>query len=131
MTQQSLNGKQSEFSLWLRNKLPDNVHFVRENDPLDSKDGFIATDIDYIWMNFKSNEWMILEEKKYKREVPYAQKNILVMLHNLAKKNDAKYKGLYLIQFENTNPEDGRIWINNKETTKEQLIKLLRFEWIK
>jgi hypothetical protein len=82
-------------------------------------------------MCYKTNEWMILEEKRRGHEVPYAQKNILTMLHNLAKRNDKKYKGLYLIQFENTNPEDGKTWINHKEVSKAELIKFLRFEWIK
>jgi hypothetical protein len=131
MTQQSRNGKQTEFSLWLRNVMPDNITSVRRNDPLSSKMGFITTDIDYIWMNYKTSEWIIIEEKRYNLEVPYAQRNILTMLHNLAKKNDPKYKGLYSIKFENTNPEDGRMWINSKEVSKDYLIKLLRFEWIK
>jgi hypothetical protein len=130
VTTQSREGKETEFSLWLRNKLPDNVTFAREDDALSSKLGFITTDIDYIWMNFKTNEWIIIEEKRRRKEVPFAQKNILVMIHNLARKHDKKYRGLYLIQFERTNPEDGKIWINNKEVTKENLIKLLRFEWI-
>ncbi len=130
MTQASKDGKQTEFSLWLRNRLPDNVTSIRDNDPIDSKNGFITTDIDFIWMNYKTNEWMILEEKTHNREVPFAQRNILTMLHNIAK-NDPKYKGLYSIRFENTNPEDGRIYVNSKEVSKEDFIKLLRFEWVK
>lgn len=44
----------SPFGLWLR-----------EQHEIDSNLGFITTDIDYIWKNYVTNEWMLIEEKRY------------------------------------------------------------------
>lgn len=38
------------------------------------------------------------------------------------------YKGFHLIQFENTNPEDGLTKLDGKLISKDNLIKFLRFE---
>jgi hypothetical protein len=132
MTRQSNDGKQTPFSLWLRNKHPDNVRFIRDNDPIDSAKGFTTTDIDYVWMNYKTGEWFIIEEKRYCAEPEYSQREVLNFINRLARKADPEhYKGLYYIVFENTNPEDGKIWVNKVEVDKNRLLRLLRFEWIK
>jgi len=55
----------------------------------------------------------------------------------MIKLNDKTYKGFFLLQFEKTNPEDGKITLINlsdinkkrKIITPEQLIKFLKFEW--
>jgi hypothetical protein len=90
----------------------------------------VASNIDYIWRNYKTGEWMIIEEKRHGKDCPQWQREIFIILHNAAK-HDPKYRGFYFIQFENTNPDDGKILINNKPATKELLLKLLRFEWIR
>jgi len=41
--------------------------------------------------------------------------------------SDEKYKGFHLLQFEKESPEDGMIFLNKVEITKEELIKFLRF----
>ena len=45
MTQKRRDDHSTEFGLWLR-----------EQDDLDSKKGYIATNIDYVWINYKSKK---------------------------------------------------------------------------
>lgn len=119
MTQQRRDNHSTEFGLWLR-----------QQKDIDSKLGFTATNLDYIWRNYKSGKWMLIEEKRKGKDAPFYQKQMFAVLHKAAL-NDPNYIGFYFIQFENTSPDDGKIWINGKEATKELLTKLLRFEWIK
>lgn len=44
----------TEFGLWLR-----------EEKEIDSSLGFIATNLDYVWCNYKNGLWMIIEEKRF------------------------------------------------------------------
>lgn len=119
MTQQRRDSHSTEFGLWLR-----------QQKEIDSKLGFVASNIDYVWRNYKTGEWMIIEEKRYGKDCPQWQRDIFAMLHKAAQ-SDPKYLGFYFVKFEKTNPHDGKIWINNKLATPELLVKLLRFEWIK
>ncbi len=43
-------------------------------------------------------------------------------------KNGITFLGYYLVQFERTGPEDGRIWINGKEISREALRAKLRMD---
>ena len=119
MTTQRRDAHSTEFGLWLR-----------KQKEIDSGLGYVASNIDYIWKNYKTGEWMIIEEKRHGKDCPQWQREIFAMLHHLAK-YDPKYLGFYFVKFENTNPKDGRIWINNKPVTEKLLVKLLKFEWIK
>jgi hypothetical protein len=116
MTSRRRDSHSTEFGLWLR-----------DQKEIDSKLGYIATNIDYIWMNYKTGEWMIIEEKRYRKDLQGWQRKIFRMIHKVAK-HDPKYRGIYLIQFENTCPDDGKLWINKKPATKADLIKLLQFK---
>jgi hypothetical protein len=61
-------------------------------------------------------------------EIP---KLIVVNLTKLGVLNcmsDKNYKGVHLLVFEKTNPEDGKIFWNHKEISKADLIKKLKFE---
>lgn len=106
----------TEFGLWLR-----------EVPELDSSLGYLATNIDFMWRNWKRSEWMLIEEKRHRAEMKTWQKLMFKVLDTAAK-NDKTYKGFYFIQFENTSPVDGRIWINGKEVTRQQLVDLLQFK---
>ena len=54
MTQKRRDGNSTEFGLWLR-----------EQPEIDSKYGYVTTNIDFFWCNYKSNEWMLIEEKRF------------------------------------------------------------------
>jgi hypothetical protein len=115
MTSKRRDNHSTEFGLWLR-----------EQKEIDSQLGFTATNIDYVWRNYKTGEWMLIEEKRYQTECKGWQQQIFKILDKAAK-NDPLYHGFFLIQFECTNPDDGKIWIDHKPATKEELLKLLQF----
>jgi len=123
MTRTRLDGGGTEFSNWLTT-----------HPELDSKkDYLVSTDIDYIWENYKTGDWMIIEEKRGRgRGLPdfeWSQRQTLRRFYARIVKDD-KFKGFHIIQFENTNPEDGKVYLNYTEISKESLIKFMRFELI-
>jgi hypothetical protein len=119
MTSKRRDDHSTEFGLWLR-----------EQPEIDSQRGFIASNIDYIWRNYKTGEWMLIEEKRYGRDCAHWQRELFAILDNAAR-HDPKYRGFYFIRFEQTNPDDGRIWINSELATKESLLRLLQFQDVK
>lgn len=70
---------------------------------------------------------MLIEEKRFNGGVTFAQKVLLKKLHAAAK-HDPKYRGIHLLVFENTSPDDGAIYWDNKQITKQQLFALLTFK---
>ena len=116
MTRKRYDSHSTEFGLWLR-----------EQKEIDSKLGFITTNIDYMWSNYKTGQWMLIEEKRHGSDVRYSQREQYKVIHK-ACQYDSLYCGIYLLVFENTSPDDGKIYLNREEITKEQLIKFLKFE---
>lgn len=118
MTQQRRDSHSTEFGLWLR-----------QQADIDSKLGYIATNIDYMWNNYKSHEWMLIEEKRYGSQVKYPQDGMFKTIHN-ACRSDPNYRGFHFLVFEKTSPDDGWIKLDGKLISKEQLIKFLQFKSI-
>ena len=116
MTRKRNDGHSTEFGLWLR-----------EQNEIDSKLGYLAYNLDYIWRNYKTGEWMMIEEKRYMSEMRFPQKETFKAVH-LACRHDKKYKGFYLLQFEKTSPDDGDIYINGKLSSRQELFDLLHFK---
>ena len=86
----------SPFGLWLR-----------KQHELDSSLGFIATDIDYIWKNYITNEWMLIEEKRYGKLPTKPQLNLLRQI-NYYLVASKLYRGCYIIVFEKNTEEGGK-----------------------
>lgn len=118
MTKQRIfqDGKYSDFSEWLR-KQPE----------ISSEIGFITTDIDFLWRNYKTGKWMILEKKTHGGIVERWQGEFLQLLDCLGV-HDPLYKGVYLVRFENTTPDNGRVMVNKRLLTRQEFLKFLRFE---
>ena len=113
MTRKRYDSHSTEFGLWLR-----------EQTQLDSSLGYVATNIDYMWHNYKTNEWMLVEEKRYRGSLTRTQKEMFAKLDKTCR-NDPNYQGFFLLVFENTSPEDGRMWLNRQLITRDELIKFL------
>jgi len=118
MTRQSYYQKGSPFSEWLR-----------QQPEIDSRLGFVTTDIDYLWRNYQTGTFMLIEEKCRMGEMNYSQRTSLEFLDSVCSYHPL-YKGFHLIQFENESPEDGDIYLDGKKITKEELISFLRFEQV-
>jgi len=116
MTRRRNDTHSTEFGLWLR-----------EQKAIASNLGYVATNLDYIWSNYKTGEWMLIEEKRYNAEMTFAQKQQFKQLDDVCQIcND--YNGFYLIVFENTSPSDGLITINHEAVTECELLEFLRFD---
>jgi hypothetical protein len=115
MTQKRRDNHSTEFGIWLR-----------EQKEIDSSLGYVTTNIDYVWKNYKTGEWMIIEEKRFNGSVKFYQQKIYDCLDSVSK-NDPKYRGFYVITFEKTSPEDGEIKINGLAVDKPALINFLQF----
>lgn len=119
MTRQRVmdDGKDTDFSKWLR-----------AQPEIASEKGFITTDIDYLWRNYKTGEWMILEEKTHSAIVPRWQSEFISLVDALGL-NDKLYRGAFLVRFENTDPDNGRVLVNKLILTRDEFISFLRFEF--
>ena len=116
MTKQSTYTEATQFSAWLR-----------KQSAIDSRLGYIATDIDYIWENYNTNLFILLEEKRKMHKMTWSQEQQFKKM-DYRLRHSKYYQGFYLIQFENTNPDDGKIFWNNKEISKTELIQNLKFK---
>jgi len=108
----------TEFGLWLR-----------EQREIDSSLGYLTTNLDYIWVNYKTHDWMLLEEKRHGAIVRLWQQQIFNHLDKFLQ-SDNHYKGFHKIVFQNTNPEDGYIWLDGISITKAELLEFLQFKTI-
>ena len=117
MTRKRNDSHSTEFGLWLR-----------EQHLISSKVGFVATNLDFVWNNYKTGEWMLLEEKRYMSDVTWSQKKIYKLLFSNIEKNKT-FKGIHLVQFEKTSPEDGGIWLNRKRITGHDFMLFLMFRF--
>lgn len=117
MTQQRRDNHSTEFGLWLR-----------DQKDIDSCFGYVTTNIDFVWANYKTDDYMLFEEKRYMQPIKFYQERIFKRIHqNLS--IDNKYHGFYLIQFEKTSPEDGKTFLNNNQITVPELIDFLEFKF--
>ena len=117
MTSKRRDSHSTEFGLWLR-----------EQQEIDSGLGYVATNIDYMWRNYKTDDWMLIEEKRHNCDVPRWQKQLFKIL-DLCARNHPHYHGFHIIKFENTSPDDGDIFLDGEQITREQLIDFLRFNY--
>ena len=79
---------------------------------------------------------MIIEEKRYNKRPTRPQLDCLSQISSFLTVSNL-YRGSYVIIFEKTNPDDGKIllgkiyseiYLNLREVSKAELISLLRFE---
>lgn len=106
----------TEFGLWLR-----------EQPEVDSSFGFVATNLDYIWTNHKTGEWMLIEEKRHGGLIQFYQQRLFDKIDKLCQA-DVLYRGFHKITFENTSPADGNIWLDGKKITSTELLQFLQFK---
>lgn len=113
MTKKRYDNHSTEFGLWLRG-VPE----------IDSGAGYLASNLDYIWRNYKTGHWMLIEEKRFMSKMKRWQKETFKTLHQAAK-SDPKYRGFAFIQFENTSPDDGKTFWNGIEISRDELVRRL------
>lgn len=101
--------------------------WIRTVEQLHASKGYTATDLDYVWRSFKTNEWMLIEEKRWNGELRPFQAKTFNIIRKVAEL-DKKYRGFVLLQFQKTNPADGEIRWNGQLITEVELVaRLARF----
>ena len=69
---------------------------------------------------------MLIEEKRYNQLPKFYQTAAFGIINSNCKQDD-RYKGFHILVFENTSPEDGKIWLDHKLIDKMALIRFLQF----
>lgn len=115
MTRPRNDGHSTEFGLWLRCQ-----------DEISSSRGYIATNLDFIWSNYKSGLWMLIEEKRFNSQMRWSQERQFQLI-DFACRFHPKYRGFHLVVFEKSSPDDGRIWLDKHEISRRQLMEFLAF----
>lgn len=122
-------GEPTPFSNWLRALAA----------PLDSRT-INNQNLDYVWHNYRRNYLLTIEEKRYRGTSSDAQKDTHRIIEQMLRASDgllvqtmrgirpARYFGHHVVQFENTTPDDGGMWINGRASTEDDLLALLSFE---
>jgi len=111
----------TEFGLWLR-----------KQKEIDSSLGFVTTNLDYVWGNYKTGDWMYLEEKRHNSKLRFSQQQQFKDMDTMALYGNAgvkfrQYWGFHLVVFEHTSPTDGIVWIDGRPTETADLLLFLRF----
>lgn len=116
MTQERRDNCDTPFGRWLRNETL-----------LSSDNGYRTTDIDYLWENRLTGEYMFIEEKRSMKPVIYPQNRQLAELNQRHLRYDY-YRGFHVIQFEKQGITDGEIYLDGTKRSEKAIIKFLRFE---
>ncbi len=116
MTRQRDDEFSTEFGLWLRIQ-----------PEIDSDLGLVTTNIDYMWMDYRTRQWMFIEEKRHGSGGSWSQREQFKIVH-WAVMSDVNYRGFHFLVFENTNPDDGKMFWDGNEISRGELIEILRFK---
>ena len=114
-TQQRRDKHSTEFGLWLR-----------KQKELDSYLGYNTSNVDFMWMNERIQQWLFIEEKRWLAKLPPAQKRIFEKMDKSISCSD--YLGFHVIIFEKRGPDDGRMILDGNEINRKDLIEFLTFE---
>lgn len=132
MTRLRYDDKGTDFGDWLRTEYQQQI----------GSHTFCATDIDYVWHNYKENWFIIIEEKRYggmaNELAERAQSDTQGVIHQLLQLSSGKqvvtlrgirgadYRGYYKIVFSGSGPSDSK-WctVNDKRVSRDGLLHLL------
>lgn len=120
MTRQEITGVRSlDFSSWVRSSLPD------------SSTGFSASDLDFVLWNWKTKKVMLLEIKTRMSSPRNGQRMMWQNINRWITKGideNWTYLGFHLITFESTDFLDGKVFLDKKEVSEQELISFLSLE---
>lgn len=133
MVRQSNDGTGTEFSHWFRENAM--LYPSSRSDLPKSCDPYIEPlftvhNLDYIlrcYQGHNAGKWMLLEEKRFSSKMRFAQQEAFKPVES-ACLLDKNFQGFHLVQFENTTPDDGRIWLDGNNIHKDDFVQFIRFE---
>lgn len=106
--------------------------WIRQNLP-DSDSGYLVSDLDFVIENWKTKNIMLLEVKTNNVDMAKGQQILFSNIDEWIKKgisDNWTYHGFHLLQFEKTSPDDGKIYFDKNEISKEDLISILQFKTV-
>ena len=119
-------GEKNNLSTWLRKTLKN------------SKNGHVIGDIDYIIRNYKTGEWLLIEEKTNGYKMDYAQEQTAKWLEQYIHRSDFTikdkfYLGFYTISLSKWSPWDSTIKLiqyggDEITVTEQELTDFLNFD---
>lgn len=98
-------------------------NWLQKNMP-DPSTGTRITDIDFVLTNANRKTIALIEKKTNNAEFPSWQKSIYVNVAESLRKNGFTV-GAYIIKFEGTNFDNGKVYVNGIECSEEKLKKIL------
>lgn len=113
---------ETDFSIWVRHA--DQLESNRYRISIHDRDWVIERGLNPA---FGQALTMLVEEKTHLKEVPLQQLAMLRKFHEMCRA-DKRWMGSHVLQFENTSPLNGRIFLDGIEISIEQLIQFIRFE---
>lgn len=131
MTRPANSDNFTPFSTWIRN--------LGKKYPELGSGTLSIQNLDYIVHNYRDNWIMLIEEKRNNARQSFAQADTHNVVHQMMRNShgdsirnlkgqeiEVHYRGYHLIQFENTNPDDGGIIIDGHRHSRNDLLELLR-----
>lgn len=98
----------------------------------DSRTGFSASDLDFMLWNWKTQKVLLLETKTRNAEMSKGQRMQFERLAKWVEQGidpDWDFAGFHVVKFENTNFDDGEVYLDGEKVTEEELqAKLSNFE---
>lgn len=125
MTRPEITGKRDlAFNEWIKKYLPD------------SYGGYLVTDVDFVLYDESINRFMILEVKTKNGVMKYWQKRVYKQLAKwieIGIRHDEyagpwQFLGFHQLIFQHTTPEDGRMFFDNKEVERDELLRILEMK---
>lgn len=90
----------------------------------DSYTGLWVTDLDFFLLDDKIKKCMLLETKTNNADLPHFQQDTFALLNKWIRQGkdpDWNYLGFHKLKLEHYTLDDGRIWLDNKISTKEEV----------
>lgn len=126
MTRQRNDEHSTEYGIWTRKQEALPSKRLNYDGTINEKYGFVSTNLDFVWGNYITGRWMIHEEKRFMSALTYSQEKLYRKLDHCI--SDTLYAGFHHIMFENTNPDDGKVFVNDTLLSTDELILFLQFD---
>lgn len=101
--------------------------WLKEQPELSRELGFYVNNINCIWSNNKTKDWMIIENEHNIRELQPNQREVFDIINKCCS-NDPRFHGVHVLAFKELKPDDIKIFWDGEQISKTRLLKILMFE---
>ena len=101
--------------------------WLKEQPELSCELDFYVNNINCIWSNNKTKDWMIIEDEHNIRELQPNQREVFDIINRYCS-NDPRFHGVHVLAFKRLKPDDIKIFWDGEQISKARLLKILMFE---